>query len=375
MKIVSNKEFIRNSLPVNACLWKLLHGDPAPSMVPLDRLIILGYIHILFLQYNNNPSTLVKIRRLTMKSTRNSVIYTLFTILALGFLLSAAPARAETTQCTAITSLPATISTQGIHCLTGNLGTNLATGNAIEITVNNVTIDLNGYKIGNLAAGADTTANGIYANQKKNITIKNGIIRGFLLGIFLDDTSSFTASSGHLIEDIRADGNTHMGILVEGTGNVVRNNQVVSTGGSTGEIAAWGINTAGPGARVINNDVTGTAAQSNGTSAGIAVAAGNNSVVEDNRVSDTSSPSGTSIGIYILSPSSNVMVVDNRKRQHRQVPRQHHRRGDNGLLRRHAHWDQQLTGFSVSYAEAVTLWKAGILTFIPYWRSSPSGFC
>jgi hypothetical protein len=97
-----------------------------------------------------------------------------------------------------------------------------------------------------------------------------------------------------------------MGILVEGTGNVVRNNQVVSTGGSTGEIAAWGINTAGPGARVINNDVTGTAAQSNGTSAGIAV------VVEDNRVSDTSSPSGTSIGIYILSPSSNVMVVDNR---------------------------------------------------------------
>jgi hypothetical protein len=204
-----------------------------------------------------------------MEYIRNTFIFTLFAVLSLGFLLSAPQARAETTQCTAITSLPATISTQGIHCLTGNLATNLASGNAIEITVNNVTIDMNGYKLGNLAAGAGTTANGIYADQKKNITIRNGIIRGFLRGIFLDDTSPWTASSGHLIEDIRADGNTHMGILVEGTGNVVRNNQVVSTGGSTGEDNAWGINTAGPGARVLNNDIAGTAAQSNGTSAGI----------------------------------------------------------------------------------------------------------
>jgi hypothetical protein len=247
-----------------------------------------------------------------MKRTRSSIIYTLFAVLVLGFLLSASPARAETTQCTAITSVPATISVQGIYCLTGNLATNLASVSAITITVNNVTIDLNGYKLGNLAAGAGTQSYGIFANQKKNITIRNGIIRGFLRGIFLGDTSPFTASSGHLVEDIRADGNTSVGIWVQGTGNVIRNNQVVSTGGSTGQISAWGIIAAGPGARVINNDITGTAAQSNGDSTGIILSPGShNSVVEDNRVSDTSSPSGTSTGIMISS-SNNAMVVDNR---------------------------------------------------------------
>jgi hypothetical protein len=248
-----------------------------------------------------------------MKNTRSSIIYTLFGVLTLGFLLSAAPARAETTQCTAITSLPTTISTQGIYCLTGNLATNLASGNAIEITVNNVTIDMNGFKLGNLAAGAGTSALGIFADQRKNITIRNGTIRGFLFGIWLDDISPFTASSGHLIEDIRADGNTRIGFFVVGTGNVISNNQVVSTGGSTVSPSAWGIFVAGPGARLINNDITAVVAQGgNSDSFGIVLGLSANSVVEGNRVSDiSSSPGGDSFGI-LMGDSSNIMVVNNR---------------------------------------------------------------
>jgi nitrous oxidase accessory protein NosD len=194
-------------------------------------------------------------------------------------------------------------------------------GSAITITVNNVTIDLNGYKLGNLAAGTDTQAAGIFANQKKNITIKNGTIRGFLIGIWLHDEDPYTVSSGHLIEDIRADGNTQIGILVLGTGNVIRNNQVVSTGGSTAEINsqpvvdAIGIYHFGPGARVINNDVTETVGRDSGGSFGagngILFVAADNSVVEDNRISDTLDVSGISYGIRIFG-SSNVMVVNNR---------------------------------------------------------------
>jgi nitrous oxidase accessory protein NosD len=194
-------------------------------------------------------------------------------------------------------------------------------GSAITITVNNVTIDLNGYKLGNLAAGTDTLAAGIFANQKKNITIKNGTIRGFFNGIFLNDVSPYTASSGHLIEDIRADGNTQIGIWVAGTGNVIQNNQVVSTGGSTAEIDlepvvdAFGIVHIGPGARVINNDVTETVGRDSGGSFGggngIWFFAADNSVVEDNRISDTLDVSGISYGIRILF-SDNVMVVNNR---------------------------------------------------------------
>ena len=38
------------------------------------------------------------------------------------------PAHAETTNCTAITSLPAVITSQGVYCFTGNLSTSMTTG-------------------------------------------------------------------------------------------------------------------------------------------------------------------------------------------------------------------------------------------------------
>jgi hypothetical protein len=98
---------------------------------------------------------------------------------------------------------------------------------------------------------------------------------------------------------------------VEGTGNVIRNNQVVSTGGSTtGQTGAFGIIVEGPGARAINNDVTDTAGGA-GFGVGIRLGDCDNCVVEGNRVSDTSSDD-TSFGIDILGGSDNAMVVDNR---------------------------------------------------------------
>src|SRR5262245_13223909 len=53
-------------------------------------------------------------------------------------------AQAETTLCTPITSLPATITVQGIYCLTSDFSVNMATGSAVTIDTNNVVIDLNG---------------------------------------------------------------------------------------------------------------------------------------------------------------------------------------------------------------------------------------
>jgi hypothetical protein len=73
--------------------------------------------------------------------------------------------QAETVNCTAITALPYTISTQGVYCLTGNLSTGMTSGSAITIATNNVVLDLNGFKIGGLAAGPDTNATGIYSRS------------------------------------------------------------------------------------------------------------------------------------------------------------------------------------------------------------------
>src|SRR5207244_1986247 len=109
---------------------------------------------------------------------------------------------------TAIAAVPFTITTPGIYCVTQEITTNLATGNAIQIDASNVVLDLNGHKLGNLTAGPGTTATGIHAVDRKNITIKNGSVRGFEFGVLLEDSGN---SSGHIVEDIRADVNTFTG--------------------------------------------------------------------------------------------------------------------------------------------------------------------
>ncbi len=161
------------------------------------------------------------------------------TLIALATALMATPAKAETIECTVIDSIPFIITVQGIYCFKGNLATTLTSGNLITVTVNNVTIDMNGFKLGGLGAGAGTTANGIVAINRRNITIRNGSIRGFLNGISLDGGAA--NSSGHLLEDLRLDGNRVIGARVEGTGNIIRNNLVVNTGPSDISTSAFGL--------------------------------------------------------------------------------------------------------------------------------------
>ena len=152
-----------------------------------------------------------------MKNT-SALLFRLY-LLALLLLVSiwVLPTRAETIDCTAITSLPYIITPQGIYCLTGNLSTSMTSGNAITINTNNVTLDLNGYKLGGLGAGDSTFATGIFAAERKNITIKNGIVRGFFRGIFIASNPPYTNSAGHKIKGILADQNKH------DNGNQVRN--------------------------------------------------------------------------------------------------------------------------------------------------------
>jgi hypothetical protein len=223
-------------------------------------------------------------------------------LVLLAWVLGAAPARAETVNCTPILTLPAVITVQGVYCFTGDLNTAITSGSAISIQTNNVILDLNGFKLGGLAAGHGTNALGIFAVNRRNLTIKNGTIRGFLEGIHLGNSG---ASQGHVVEDIRADQNTSVGIDVSGSGNIVRNNQVVATGGTTifGPNAnGVGIAVAGTGPRVLNNDVIHTVKQGTGTAWGIylnGVAGGlavNNRITGADRGIDYAT--GASIGKY-----------------------------------------------------------------------------
>lgn len=229
-------------------------------------------------------------------------------LIALIILATAgASVQAETVDCTPITSLPAVISTQGIYCLTGNLDTAQTSGAAITISSNNVTLDLNGWKVGGQSAGTGTTANGIYSTAN-NVTVKNGIVRGFYVGVHL-------AGRGARVQGITADQNTSVGIFVSGQGNLVQDNQVVDTGGSTAlaNVNVSGIYATGVGSLIRDNLVSGLKATGNGYEVGIYFDAGaDQSGALSNVVSDTARPPAivASAGIYMYGTSA-VAVSSN----------------------------------------------------------------
>lgn len=174
--------------------------------------------------------------------------------MALGAACAPAPAIAETVNCIEITSLPATIGDQGVYCLKRHMPVNLATGTAITVLVNNVTIDCNNFKIGNLAAGINTQARGVHADGRKNVIVRNCGIRGFLAGVDLVDGE-------YRVERNRLDNNTRIGIRVTGAGSVIRDNEIIDTGqsGLPGIHTFYGIH-AEDDIDIIDNIVNGVAA-------------------------------------------------------------------------------------------------------------------
>ncbi len=124
------------------------------------------------------------------------------------------------------------------------------------IDADSVWLDLNNFVLDGSAAGPATQTEGIVTDGHRNITVRNGEVRGFFNGVRL-----FTDMDGanYRVENIRADANTVTGIAIFGTGNgqhVIRNNVVADTGGSAvpGYVFAYAIQLSGAG-NVVNNEV------------------------------------------------------------------------------------------------------------------------
>ncbi|HEY0662525.1 MAG TPA: right-handed parallel beta-helix repeat-containing protein [Lysobacter sp.] len=219
------------------------------------------------------------------------------TALALLAACFVSPAKAETTLCTEITSLPATLSVQGIYCLKHDLSTGITAGNAITIAANNITIDCNGFKVGGLTAGAGTRAHGFHATDRANVTIRDCNIRGFYRGIVLDGT----ASAGHLIEGNALNGNTYLGMRIQGEGNTIRGNRIVNTGGTDDPNGTYGgILFNGSSGRIADNDIAGAVSTGNLNSLKGIYVAGPRNVVESNRISDLVAPAAGQVKAIML---------------------------------------------------------------------------
>ncbi len=127
---------------------------------------------------------------------------------------------------------PVTIAAPGSYKLSGNLTVPDANTTAIEITADNVTIDLNGFSIigpvvcsGFPVKSCTPTGSGVgvKAGLATNVTVLNGVIRGMgAAGIALDE-------AGVRVEGIRATSNGMVGIRASSA--IVKSCEVTQNGG------------------------------------------------------------------------------------------------------------------------------------------------
>jgi len=220
---------------------------------------------------------------------------------------SAAHAAESYDNCTGfITSLPATIATQGTWCLDRDLATAIASGSAITVATNNVTIDCNHFKIGGLQAGTGTLATGVVSNERLNTTVRNCNIRGFYQGVVF-------GGGGHLVEGSRFDGNTGTGIALSSSGSMIRNNQVIDSGGSSLFTSVAYAMIVVNGVDVIDNTVNGVEASGeNSSSYGIYASGNGDGSVVGNRVRGLALKGGGLVrAIFVDSLSAGMTVRDN----------------------------------------------------------------
>jgi len=110
---------------------------------------------------------------------------------------------------------PYNIKLPGSYRLTSNLTLPAgAVGDAIDINSDDVDLDLNGFAILGGGAGTQFPDIGVYAGQNngvtyKNITVKNGAIRGFYEGVYM-------SGSFGLVSDVNVSGTLQHGFFVEG---------------------------------------------------------------------------------------------------------------------------------------------------------------
>jgi hypothetical protein len=116
---------------------------------------------------------------------------------------------------------PITISESGSYRLSSNLTVPFIT-NAFEIASDGVTLDLNGFSVvgdGTCADSSGFTAVLAETGATTQITLRNGIIRGFCFGI------RFGAATDATIEDMHI-ATTGNGALYTGTNAIVRRNHL-----------------------------------------------------------------------------------------------------------------------------------------------------
>jgi parallel beta-helix repeat protein len=137
-----------------------------------------------------------------------------------------------------ISSAPYTINNPGSYYFTRNLQTTLPDQNAITVEVNDVTIDLMGFRLIGPGSGS---GRGIYMSARSNVEICNRTVYNFG-GEGIYEAETFTEASpdygkGHRVIGVRAVHNGSGGIVLNGWYHLVKDCTVLLNGGLDGLFA------------------------------------------------------------------------------------------------------------------------------------------
>jgi parallel beta-helix repeat protein len=181
-------------------------------------------------------------------------------VVALAPWLAGAPAHAETTGCTVVSSLPATLSAGGHYCLTDDLSVTGTGTTAITVTSSEVVLDCNDHRI--LAATPGSNGTGVQIDATAyRVTVRNCRIEGFYYGIGSGYSGAPTPRAAHLVGNTITRSNL-AGIFLYGSNNLVEGNTItdgqrLTAGYPTGIYLAGGL----PGDYASNNVVRGNLIQ------------------------------------------------------------------------------------------------------------------
>jgi hypothetical protein len=205
--------------------------------------------------------------------------------------------------CNPIVTVPITLATPGLYCLSVSLTTTIDAGAAITIGADGVTLDLKGLALRDLTSG--TQAYGVWASGRKNVTVRNGTLRGFFSAVSLEQAGPYSSPQGLLVTGVKAVESSHEGIRIEGQGNRIQGNQVTGTHASGVDADAFGIVAVGPAPRIFGNLVSSTEGAGAGAAYGISITGADAAQVSHNRVN------AASVGI-LVDASAGVTVNANR---------------------------------------------------------------
>lgn len=200
-----------------------------------------------------------------------------------------------------------TISTPGVHRLTGNV----SAVNPIQITANNVLLDLNGYTVTCTPANPATAQTyGIDAANRSNVHIYNGRVTNCYMGIQLANGSNVS------IVGVNASGNRYIGANVGFSSGVrVVGSTFNNIAGYSPEAYAIGINGVGNNALIEGNTFRGCdrqpTAQGVGEGVGILVSADTQNVTIRGNWIENDDVSMDCIGVWVGAGSTGIVVTEN----------------------------------------------------------------